>query len=387
MRTTLTDRGVAALKPHAKRRTVADPECRGHYIRVHPSGKKAFYAVTRGPDGKQRWVENGDASVVKIAAARVKAREILSRVHAGLPAVEPKGDTVAAVVANWLKRHVEANGLRTEREIRQLLERDVLSAWGARPFVSIHRSDIASLLDTVEDGHGKRQADKVLTIVRSVMNWHASRTDFNPPTTKGMNRQSLHAQQRGRVLSDNEIRAVWRAADAAGPFGGVVQLCLLTAQRRTKVLRMTWAQIEGSVWTLPYEPREKPNACTLTLPPLAMAVIAKQPRVVGNDHVFAGLRGPLGALGKPKRKLNAASGVSNWVLHDLRRTARSLMSQARVPRDIAERVLGHTIRGVAGVYDRYAYRDEKADALAKLAALIDSIVNPRENVVPLARTR
>ena len=77
--------------------------------------------------------------------------------------------------------------------------------------------------------------------------------------------------------------------------------------------------------------------------------------------------------------------MRRWTLHDLRRTARSLMSRAGVPRDHAERVLGHAIAGVEGVYDRHAYEDEKAEALDKLARLIEAIVNPpdKTNVVPL----
>jgi integrase len=77
--------------------------------------------------------------------------------------------------------------------------------------------------------------------------------------------------------------------------------------------------------------------------------------------------------------------MPGWVLHDLRRTARSLLSRAGVRPDIAERVLGHSLQGVEAVYDRHAYSAEKADALRRLAALIDSIVQPRENVVPLAK--
>jgi integrase len=77
-------------------------------------------------------------------------------------------------------------------------------------------------------------------------------------------------------------------------------------------------------------------------------------------------------------------GVRGWSLHDLRRTARSLMSRAKVPSDIAERVLGHARRGVEGIYDRHAYLDEKADALRRLAAVIEAIVRPPTgNVVPL----
>ena len=98
--------------------------------------------------------------------------------------------------------------------------------------------------------------------------------------------------------------------------------------------------------------------------------------------------GHINGFSKAKRQLDAKLlAMPQWQLHDLRRTARSLLSRAGVRPDIAERVLGHVQPGVAGVYDRHAYTSEKADALRRLAALIDSIVHPRENVVPMAAAK
>jgi integrase len=68
--------------------------------------------------------------------------------------------------------------------------------------------------------------------------------------------------------------------------------------------------------------------------------------------------------------------LPNWTLHDLRRTAKTLMARAGVRPDISERVLGHVIAGVEGTYDRHSYADEKRDALEKLAAMIERILNP-----------
>ncbi len=103
-------------------------------------------------------------------------------------------------------------------------------------------------------------------------------------------------------------------------------------------------------------------------------------------------RRPFSGFSKSKaeldRKINelrardARKAMPSWVLHDLRRTARSLMSRAGVPSDIAERVLGHAIGGVRAVYDRHDFLVEKADALEKLAALVDRIINPAENSFP-----
>jgi hypothetical protein len=165
-RKTLSDIGVHALKPRAARYTHPDPELSGHDVRVQPSGAKAFCAVTRNPSGKRIWTTIGATDVMPITEARVRAREVIQRVRDGLPAVEAKAETFAAVSANWLKRHVEAKGLRSNPEINRFLNSHILPAWKDREFASIRRSDVAALLDKVEDNQGARQAEHVLAIVR-----------------------------------------------------------------------------------------------------------------------------------------------------------------------------------------------------------------------------
>src|SRR6185436_2182250 len=129
------------------------------------------------------------------------------------------------------------------------------------------------------------------------------------------------------------------------------------------------------------EKREKGNAGELVLPKAALNVLDKP----SEGLVFPGRGGKqISGWSVYKARLDKASGVSGWVLHDLRRTARSLMSRAGVRPDIAERVLGHARHGVEGVYDRHAYRDEKAHALNALASVIESILDPKaDNVVAL----
>src|SRR5262249_26521187 len=121
-----------------------------------------------------------------------------------------------------------------------------------------------------------------------------------------------------------------------------------------------------------------------------LAVLDTLPRYASNPYVFAG-RGQrhMSASGMFKAKFDAKlpADMPDWRLHDLRRTARSLMSRAGVRPDIAERVLGHAIDGVEGIYDRFEYADQKADALRRLADLIDSIVTPRDNVMTMAKRK
>ena len=109
MRKKLTDKGIAALKARADRYAFPDPELRGHYVRVQPSGAKSFVTVARDPTGKQVWTTIGAVDVMAIADAREKAREAIRRVREGLPALEAppvKADSFEATAEQWLKRHV-----------------------------------------------------------------------------------------------------------------------------------------------------------------------------------------------------------------------------------------------------------------------------------------
>jgi integrase len=390
MRQSLSDRGVAALKARAQRYAFPDPELGGHWIRVQPSGAKTYVTVARSPEGgRQVWTTIGPTDSMPIEKARDEARAILQRVRSGLPAVKPKGEAFGAVAANWLARHVDPNGLRSAKEIRRLLDAHVLPAWKDRVFTSIRRSDVAALLDVVEDNHSARQADNVLGVIRSIMFWAAARRDeYVPPIVKGMKRAK--AASRARILDDDEIRLIWQASEGAGTFGRLLQMCLLTAQRSRKVAAMKWDDIDDGVWTISsVSPREKQTGGALALPEMALNILRQQPQMATNPHVFPGRGGPgpLRGFGSGKAAIDARlpRDMKSWTIHDLRRSARSLMARANVLSEHAEKVMGHSIRGVEGVYDRHRYTEEKRVALAKLAALIDTIVNPRETVVAMRK--
>jgi integrase len=328
--------------------------------------------------------------VLPIDEARVRARVAIQRIKDGLSAFEPPPptpDSFEAVAVSYMQRHVRAKGLRTEREIERILNKYIYPILKDRDFETIRRSDVTKLLDLVEDGSGPRQADTVLTVLRSIMNFHAKRVDdYVPPIIRGMGRDDRHAKKRARILDDDEIRAVWTAADKSGPFGAFLKLSLLTGQRRKKIAAMRWQDLTlDGTWDIPTEPREKGNGGALLLPEVAQEIIRSQKRVGGNPYVFPG-RGDVhfNAFSPCKRSIDERAQIASWTVHDLRRTSRSLMARAGVPTEIAERVMGHVLPGVEGIYNRHAYEQEKADALAKLAGLIALILNPpAENVVTL----
>jgi hypothetical protein len=175
----LTDKGVAVLKPKTSIYHQRDPQMPGHFIRVRPTGSKQFVAMTRNPFAmndagkpKQEWHTIGTYPLIGIEEARAEAREIINRVKTGQRVDGP--ESFEAVANEWLKRHVEAKGLRSEPAVRRNLRNHVLPAWGGRDFKSIGRTDVTKLCDAVEDHAGPVQADMILATVTSIFKWFAS---------------------------------------------------------------------------------------------------------------------------------------------------------------------------------------------------------------------
>jgi integrase len=382
----LTEEGVARLKPPPEGKQVDyyDAVERGLVLRVNYGGRKTWralhYVRTVAKSGKLagqpismptmhplgRWPAMG------LKQARDAARAFLAD-----PRKAAEGGTYAEVADSFVARHVKASGLRTAPEIERCLRVYLMPQWQHRAFRDLKRSDVTALLDHVEDNHGRRQADVVLGLIRSMMNWYALRNDdYVSPIARGMKRHNGTEARRSRILSDAEIAALWTVAPELGGYGALCQVLLLTGQRRGKVATMTWADLVDGTWVIPTEKREKGNGETLRLAPLALDIIAAQPRIAGRPHVFtaAGWNPARGKLELDRRLRASLGSMEPFVLHDLRRTARSLMARAGVAPHVAERVLGHAIRGVEGTYDRHSYADEKADALAKLAKLVASMV-------------
>jgi integrase len=147
---------------------------------------------------------------------------------------------------------------------------------------------------------------------------------------------------------------------------------------------MRWDEVADGIWTLPASRSKTKTEVVRPLSRAAQAVLAAQPRIT--DWVFTTARtGPLKSFSEPKAKLDTASGITNWRIHDLRRSSRSLLSRAGVNPDIAERCLGHALPTIRATYDRHRYLDEMAHAFEALAALIERIVNPTDTVLAFRR--
>jgi integrase len=369
MRRPLTAIAVQNLKPGAARREVSDPGARGLYVVVQPSGTKSF-AIRYRYAGKTRKMTL--PSGTSLAVARKAAADAMYRLERGHDPAAPStrqvsSDALQAVAERYFR--LEGSSLRSAAERVRSLKQLVYPVMGERPIGEIRRSEIIDLLDGIADEHGPVMAARVLAYVRRVFNWHAVRVDdFRSPIVRGMGRPKSAA--RSRILTDDELRAVWATAEAGeGPFNRLVQFILLTAARRSEAARMPLTELSGTDWILPAARNKAGVDLIRPLSQAAQDVLARTPQlcsfVFSTDAVH-----PISGFSKFKTRFDDTCGVTGWTWHDLRRTARSLMSRAGVPSDHAERCLGHVIGGVRGTYDRYEYRQEKAQAYEALAALI-----------------
>jgi integrase len=390
-----------------------DKRTTGLILRHNGSGLKTW-RVRYTDDGRVRSHRLGhfpaDLKNLRLGELTVKAARTAAHKFDPAKLIAPPERSTFEVVANdFLKRHVRAQKLRSGDEIERMIRKHLFPDWRNRIFEDIRRTDVTKLLDEIEDGSGPRQADVVLAIVRKMANWYAARSDnYVSPIVRGMTRSKPAERRRKRILTDAEIQELWKATDSLGNFGALVRVILLTAQRRQKVVTMKRDDLAGGIWTIHSEAREKGNAGKILLPEMARKIIEAQPRVNSCSFVFPAANfgrrraedencerelGHFNSFSENVEKLHKMMRVNlpdmeRWTLHDLRRTARSLMSRAKVPSDHAERLLGHAIIGVEGTYDRHDYAEEKNEALEKLAALIATILNPpAANIVQLAAHR
>jgi integrase len=381
------------LKPGPAEYFAWDRHVAGFGVRVQPSGAKSYvvkYRAGHGRSAPTRRVTLGAVGKMTADEARKAAKKLTGAVAQGRDPAKEQRTEAATTLKNIAERYFdrESANVRTMALRRATFERLIFPRFGNRQIDSIRRSEISALLDRIATERGAAMADQVLAYLRRFFSWHAANSDdFRSPIVRGMARTKPSERRRKRILSDDEIRAVWTGANATpGPFGAFVQFLLVTAARRTEAARMTRSELAAGDWVIPEWRYKTGLELVVPLSAPALSIVARLPSIGPRDFVFTsdGQR-PLGGFSKAKRKFDQACGVTGWTLHDLRRTARSLMSRAGVPSDHAERALGHVLPGVRGTYDRHAYRDEKRRAFEALAGQLDLILNLRENVVRLTR--
>jgi integrase len=428
---TLTDLRLKALRPaEAGKRYIAWDAVQPHLgVRVTDKGHRTFVVVRRRPgDAQPIFHVLGSYPALSLATARKRAAEALGTIEQGVhPAeVEAKAyqererrqrDIFAAAVEAFLVDD-RSRGLRTVDDTEAFLQREFLGRrrdkqastwvdgpqpiWRDLPVAAIARRDVIARLDEIKRRGGKYAARHALAAVRKFFGWCADGerygVEVSPCTrirdrTLGVTGRDL---KRKRVLDDAELRDVWQAAAGLGyPHGVVVQLLMITGQRLNDIAGARWTEIDAaSVLTIPAERYKSGAPQMVPLSPRAAAILADLPRYAGG-YIFTSRSGlkPIHGFHYAKQRLDAAIAerrtaegrepMQPWVVHDIRRSVRTrLVGDCGVEAYIAERVIGHALPGLHGVYDQGTHLNAKRIALVAWERRLLSIVEPSEPAAP-----
>jgi len=431
--TSLTQRAVDVLKPPKSGRVeYFDRTLPGFGLRLSEGGRKTWFVMYRVGGKKVRETLGTLASIPRVADARERAQESMRQAQKGIHPIKarksaedhPPALRFDAAADRYLAQHVERNTRpATTKEIRRILDHDVRPKWGARPITEISRSDVNDLLDQIADRGALVQANRTLAQLKTMFSWALDRELVDADPTARV-RKRVKETARDRALTSEEIRLVWAACDRIGwPFGPLFKLLLVTAQRRDEVGSMEWPELDlgKRLWTIPRQKAKNDRAHEVHLSELAIAIIESLPRIAVpadkeegrvtvpefvftttgvsavsgfskakvslDKHMVAGLRDELKEAGKGAE----GAPIEDWILHDLRRTAATGMAALNIMPHVVDRILNHvsgTIRGVAAVYNRHAYLDERKVALEAWGRHVQTVVSGApSNVVSLITAR
>ncbi len=404
-----TVRKLESLKPPAAGRVdYWDKGFPGFGLRISESGSRTWVLMYRTKDGRQRRLKIGlygrsaDATGLDLADAHSKAREALRQVEHGKdPADERdanrKADTLEGLAALYIEKHAKPNKKSWQND-KRMLDHDVLPAWGTRKAKSIRRRDVIELLDAIVARGAPVSANRTYEVIRRMFSFAIERDIIDAHPCVGI-KSPGEEKQRERVLTEDEIRKVWPAFEKESlQDRAILKLRLLTAQRGGEVRSMRWVDIDPAIekattsawWTIPGESSKNGRAHRVPITMDAVTLLKgvreshgdKTWVFPGKEHRRAGA-----AIWEPGDRVRTASGV-DFVPHDLRRTAASIMASMGIPRLTISKILNHVEPGVTAVYDRHSYDAEKRLALeAWTKRLIEILENkaPATNVVPITR--
>jgi len=398
-RQNLTGRFINSRKPApaGQRDEYSDAIVPGLALRVTDRGHKSFVLVTRYPSNPKNPTRRalGEIGAITLDQARQKARGWLSLIAQG---IDPKAEearqraaaqrqqvnTFAAVAAEFLERH--AAGLKKRDEAKRIIEREFVKRWGARPITDIMPEEVAAAVRAIVMRGAPYQAHNALGYARRLFNWAIGTHEFGiqtSPVTQLKPKDLIGKREsRDRILLDDELRAVWNAAGEMGyPYGPLFRLLVLTGQREREVADMRWAEVDFTqrMWTIRAERMKGGRAHEVPLTSAAVGLLESLPRWNQGDYLFTTTGGtkPVNGFSKAKVRIDKLSGISGWVLHDLRRSVRTHLSALPVEDLVRELVIAHAKPGLHKVYDLHAYQDEKRHCLDLWKKRLLAIVEPR----------
>jgi integrase len=384
----LTINRIEALRCPAGKRDVLffDEEQRGLGVRVTASGGKT-YLVQYNLHGQKRRIPLGSCSAISLSKARDAARVIMGDVARGIDTAAQRKEarrkaaaeayTLEKLLGGWHALHLASRRPSYAAEAVRALRK----AFGKHldlPAAELSRSAIVKTLDTLNRKGSPSMAAVTRRYGCAAFSWAVKRGTLadNPFSALPM----APVVKRERVLTDAELAAIWRATDAPGPFNAIVRLLILTGQRREEVTAIEWSELSDdlAVWTIPASRTKNGNAHAVSLSEPAREILHNALRI--GEYVFPGRRGPFRGLAVGKKPLDKLSGVTDWRLHDLRRTVATGLQRLGVRLEVTEAVLNHisgTRGGLTGIYQRHTWADEKRAALEGWAAHVMAVVEGR----------
>jgi hypothetical protein len=356
---------------------------------VTSNGIRSFLVRYRLPKQLQRsYTVPGTYPETGLADARQRARDIVAAAKRGIDLIaeerrqeaerqkaEATARTVSELAAEYIDKHCKPHQRRW-RDLELRLNNHVIPALGDRAAGSIRRADIVELLDDLQHKRGYRQQVNRVRSALAGMFQYAIEREYVPENPVIGTRPRKLEVERQRILSDQEMRAIWLALDGLpDPGRSFVKTLFLTAARRDEARCMEWAEIAptGDLWLLPAARNKANRDFEIPLSRQMAALLAGIPR--RGPHVFtmSGAKPWTGDV-PLKHALDAKSGITGWVWHDIRRTVRSKLAELSVPYEIAERVLNHAMTKLERTYNRHGYRQAKAQALQRWADHLMGIV-------------
>lgn len=383
--------GVALTKASVKKLSLPpgkddvvfwDNDLAGFGLRIRKGGKRTWMVQFRDAAGSTRKVVIGNAEVLDAGDARAEAKKLLGGIATGNDPAKAKRESRQAVklsevldayIAFAEAKQKASTHKETVRNLRihaKPLHTSALS--------SIDRRMIASLHEKITANNGPTQANRTLAALSTLFTWCIGKghIDGNPVFAVPKNAETV----RERELSDDEIRKIWQATEPGGDHDRIVRLLMLTGCRRSEVGGMRWQEFSdtpaGRLWTVPGARMKNGLPQEVPMPEIALASLPEAKD--GRSFVFGRKDTGYSGWSKAKARLDAAIGFSDWGLHDFRRALSTRLNEHGVAPHIVEAILSHISGaakgGVAGVYNKALYRDQKREALAIWAGLVDGIV-------------
>lgn len=403
---TITDLQIKNLKSREQKYEITDGQ--GLVVHIQPTGKKTWhyrYIFAGNP----RIMKIGDYPGVSLAEARKRHADAMLTLQQGIDPgkkaqEEKKRRFSAPTFADLFDefKEIELSKSATSKERGRLVEKDVLPEWRKTKIHEIRRRDAVLILDKVRE-RAPVTANRLQGVLVRMFNFAAERglIDFSPLT--GMRRGK--EKSRERVLTDKEIKTFWECLDVARTDIDVFHIVkfalkaiLLTGQRPGEICAMRKDQINDNLWIIPREERKNEEANEIPVCPMFAEVIDMaapynqdsiyifpSPQLTQNDKKRRDEHITVGALANALRRHREEMKVNDpFTPHDLRRTLRTRLAEIGVSDIVAERVLGHKLQGVLGIYNRHSYIEEKRQALAawekRLRELIEH-TEPTTNVL------